>query len=69
MKQMRLIEVVRLLSENGFVMLRSNGHMVYGNGTVRVALAHDRNVAPGVVRQVFKAIEQSKNAQPIVKSL
>ncbi len=56
MKQMRLKDIVSLLESNGFVLLRSNGHMVYGNGSVTVALAHDRNVSPGVVRQVFRAI-------------
>ena len=60
MKQMRLKDIVSLLQNNGFVLLRSNGHMIYGCGIVRIALAHDRNVAPGVVREVYKAIAKSQ---------
>lgn len=64
MKQTKRKEIVKLLESYGFVLIRSNGHLIYGLGTVRIALSHDRMVAPGVVRQVYKAIEltQVKNA-------
>ena len=61
MKPLKLNEVVRLLLDNGFVLIRSNGHSIYGCKTVRIALAHQRIVTPGVMRSVYKAIEQAKS--------
>lgn len=61
MKSMKLTEVVKLLESNGFTFIRSNGHLIYGNGSVRIALAHQRVVTPGVMRSVWKAIEQTKS--------
>ena len=57
MKPMRFNEVIKLLETNGFTLIRSNGHMVYANGLVRIALAHSRVVSPGVMRSVYKAIK------------
>lgn len=56
MRPMQLKDAVSLLQSNGFTLLRSNGHLIYGCGIVRVVLSHSRIVAPGVVRQVYKAI-------------
>ena len=58
MKQLRLRDLVSLLESHGFTLLRSNGHMVYGCGVVRIALAHDRMVSPAVVREAYKAISK-----------
>lgn len=58
MKPLKLKELVSLLEYNGFVLVRSNGHMVYANGIVRLAIAHQRIVSPGVVREAMKAIKQ-----------
>ena len=58
MKPMRFSEVVKLLEDNGFCLVRSNGHQIYANGGVRIALAHQRIVSVGVIRSVHKAIKQ-----------
>lgn len=58
MKPLKLKQLVSLLESNGFVLVRSNGHMVYANGIVRLAIAHKRTVSPGVVREAMKAIKQ-----------
>ena len=60
MKPMKTREVIELLEQNGFVLIRSNGHSIYGKGAVRIALAHQRLVTPGVMRSVLKAINQAK---------
>lgn len=61
MKPMKLIEIIKLLESNGFTLLRSNGHLIYGNGIVRIALSHQRIVTPGVMRSVEKAINKAKS--------
>ena len=63
MKSMKLLEVVKMLELNGFTLMRSNGHLIYGNGVVRVALAHARIVSPGVLRSVMKAIGHVQSSQ------
>lgn len=59
MKPMRIQDAVKLLESNGFVLIRSNGHIVYACGTVRIAIAHQRIVSVGVMRSIYKAIDQS----------
>lgn len=61
MKPMKLNQVIKLLEQEGFSLIRSNGHTIYGKGGVRIALAHQRTVTPGVLRSVHKAIEQAKS--------
>ena len=61
MKPMRLQEVVKLLESHGFTLVRSNGHDIYSNGRVSIALAHQRVVTPGVMRSVTKAIERANS--------
>jgi predicted RNA binding protein YcfA (HicA-like mRNA interferase family) len=65
MKPMKFSDVIRLLEDNGFQLIRSNGHMVYANGIVRIALAHSRVVSPGVMRSVVKAIKQVGPTAPM----
>ena len=59
MKPMRFQEAVKLLESNGFILIRSNGHIVYACGTVRIAIAHQRIVSVGVMRLIHKAIKQA----------
>jgi predicted RNA binding protein YcfA (HicA-like mRNA interferase family) len=61
MTPMKLKDAVRLLESNGFILIRSNGHMIYGNGSVRIALAHQRIVTAGVARSLYKAIKEAKS--------
>jgi predicted RNA binding protein YcfA (HicA-like mRNA interferase family) len=61
MKPMKLIEVVKMLELNGFTLIRSSGHSIYGCGHIRIAIAHQRIVSPGLLRSVHKAIESSKS--------
>lgn len=63
MKPMKLNDVIKLLESYGFTELRSNGHIVYGNGQIRIALSHGRIVSPGVLRSVTKAIKQVSQPQ------
>lgn len=56
MKPMKTNEAIRLLESNGFTLIRSSGHLVYANGVVRIVLAHQREVSPGVTRQIHKTL-------------
>jgi predicted RNA binding protein YcfA (HicA-like mRNA interferase family) len=58
MKPMKTNEAIRLLESNGFTLIRSSGHLVYANGVIRIVLAHQREVSPGVTRQVYRALKQ-----------
>jgi len=61
MKPMKTNDAIALLVDNGFIQLRSNGHVIYGRGIVRIALSHDRMVSPGVMRKLLQAIKQAKS--------
>ena len=61
MKPMRLHEAVKFLESNGFILIRSNGHKVYANGTIRIAISHQPIVSVGVVRSVVKAVRQARS--------
>lgn len=61
MKPMKTVEAIRLLEQNGFCLIRSNGHYIYGCKTVRIALAHDKMVTAGVMRKVYRAIDMAKS--------
>ena len=61
MKPETLRDIVKLLEENGFVLIRSTSHAIYACGGVRIAIAHQRIVSMGVMRSVHKAIRQSKS--------
>ena len=61
MKPIRTNDAIKLLEENGFIFIRSNSHMIFGNGEIRIALAHQRTVSPGVARSINRAIKQCKS--------
>ena len=67
MKPMKMNEVTKLLESKGFKLIRSNGHIVYACGIVRIALAHQRVVSPGVVRSVYRAIAQIEQANQAIE--
>lgn len=56
MKAMKRNDVERMLLASGFTLLRNSSHIVYGKGNVRVILSHSREVSPGMMRAVYKAI-------------
>lgn len=60
MKGMKTREMEKLLLDNNFVMVRSNGHKVFSNGKVQVALSHQKEVSNGVVRKI-KTILRKQN--------
>jgi predicted RNA binding protein YcfA (HicA-like mRNA interferase family) len=60
MQPMKLNDCIKLLESHGFILLRSNGHMIFGCGVIRVVLAHSRIVSPGLMRDVQKAIAKTK---------
>jgi predicted RNA binding protein YcfA (HicA-like mRNA interferase family) len=63
MKPLKINEAIKLLESHGFTMLRSNGHMVFGLRTIRVALSHGRICSPGIMREITKAIKQAESQE------
>lgn len=59
MKAMKKQDVVRLLIDNGFYILRQGEHEVWANATVRVFLPRHGVISPGVMRDIWKAIRKS----------
>ena len=55
-------KMVKLLKGEGFEPLRTRGsHTIYGKGSVTVAVPDGhKEISPGVVRQINKAIEEAK---------
>jgi len=65
MTPMKFKDAIDLLESNGFVFIRANGHQIYGKGSVRIALAHQRIVSVGVVRSILRAIKQANSQEPL----
>lgn len=62
---MKKKDVMRLLNENDFVLIRQSGHEIWANGTQRVILSRDADVSPGVMRKIHKSIKNAKNENNI----
>ena len=56
MRSMKTREVIQLLASKGFALVRSGEHQVYKCGDIIAIVPHCREVSPGVMRQIFKAI-------------
>ncbi len=60
-KPMRYRSLVALLREAGFSSRQGKGdHEVWSKGSQQVVITQTRDVSPGLVRNVLKAIEASK---------
>ena len=51
---MRQSELIRLLESAGFVLVRSNGHLIYKRGGVALAVPHSRMVNGRTAHNVLK---------------
>jgi predicted RNA binding protein YcfA (HicA-like mRNA interferase family) len=62
MKEYTEREILQLLKEHGFSLVRKGRHCIFGNSagfTLPVPLGHKR-ISPGVVRDILKAIKASQ---------
>ena len=51
---MKLKDLVRELENNGFCLIRQSGHMIFGNGTISVAIPRSKFVNGKTVHFIFK---------------
>lgn len=65
MKPIKTKELLKILSQHGFVWIRDGEHRVYAHGNVNVYIPHTREVSPGVTRQAFKAIKLVSHSQAV----
>lgn len=47
-------ELIKILEQNGFQFKRSNGHMIYSNGTKTIALPHHTQHSRGLARRLLQ---------------
>lgn len=58
-RPMKQRELVRLVEQRGFSLVRSNGrHLMYGRAGILVAVPKSYSVSSGVVRQILATIER-----------
>lgn len=50
---MKKKDLLRLLKDYNFVFVRSNGHMIYSNGTITVAVPNHMEHSRGLVRRLL----------------
>jgi len=61
-KPVTYVEVAGLLKAAGFSPRQGKGdHEVWSNGDVQVVITQTREISPGLVRGVLKAIERSRS--------
>jgi predicted RNA binding protein YcfA (HicA-like mRNA interferase family) len=51
---MKANELIRMIEEVGFVLLRNSGHIIYGRGPVRLAIPHHRMLNGRTVHFIMK---------------
>lgn len=47
-------DLIRILINNSFQLIRSNGHAIYSNGIVTVAVPHKKSHNIGLVRRILQ---------------
>lgn len=47
-------DLIRILKDNNFMLVRSNGHEIYSNGQISVAVPHGKEHSKGLVRRIFQ---------------
>jgi predicted RNA binding protein YcfA (HicA-like mRNA interferase family) len=51
---MKQSELIRLLEDAGFILVRSNGHLIYKRGGVALAVPHHRMVNGRTAHNVLR---------------
>ena len=51
---MKAKDITRILLQNGFVLLRSNGHLIYGKEGKTVAVPNKREIKSGTSHGILK---------------
>jgi predicted RNA binding protein YcfA (HicA-like mRNA interferase family) len=46
-------ELIRILKDHNFVLIRANGHMIYSNGTITIAVPNHMEHSKGLVRRLL----------------
>lgn len=53
-------DLVRILRDNNFNLIRSNGHSIYSNGIVTIAVPNHHEHSKGLVRRVLQQAQFDK---------
>lgn len=53
-------DLIRILKTYNFNLKRSNGHSIYSNGTITVAVPNKKEHSKGLVRRIFQQAGLSK---------
>lgn len=53
---MKLRQIQQILSQQGYVCIRSTKHMTYSNGVLQVTVPHGKQIKRFVAKQILKQI-------------
>ncbi len=53
-------DLLRILKDYNFYLVRSNGHEIYSNGQITVAIPHGHEHSKGLVRRILQHAKLSK---------
>lgn len=59
-------EVIKVLNAHNFVLVRSNKHLIYSNGSFTVAVPHGRVCSRGLIRRL---LTQAGLEKSLIKSI
>lgn len=60
-KPMLQRELIRIVEQAGFIMIRNSEHKIYKKGNVTLCVPHSRTISSGVVHQAFKAMRLAES--------
>ncbi len=53
-------ELIRILKEYNFVLIRNSGHQIYSNGSISVAIPHRNEFSRGLIRRILQQMGLNK---------
>lgn len=56
MTSLKTRELIRYIEAKGYYLKRMSKHIIYSNGTLSVAIPHDKVVSPGTLRDVLSTV-------------
>lgn len=59
---MKARELIKILKDNGYFLIRANGHLIYGNGFKTIPVPHHKDISTGTLRDIFTILTGSREA-------
>lgn len=58
----KIRELNKILNENGYKIIRSNGHIIYSNGTHSIPVPNRKEIGGSLVAKILKQIKANNES-------